>query len=261
MDRNIVISVLAMVVFGFAGFMLLMPEERDDGVQRLPWIVTRSAQGQTQVFGFTLKETTLADVRRVFGEEGKMNLFARPEAANGEDRYTVEAYFEQIYLNRLRADFVIGLAMDQAALAPMYERGLRISQLGSGAKKVKLAPEDMARLARAPISAITYLPWKSLDAEVLERRFGIPAETRAEPETGVNHWLYPDKGMDVAIDRKGGVVIQYVDAADFARILDPLHAAEEAAKGQAATAPQPAGAASDQPTPAGTEPAKPASGS
>jgi hypothetical protein len=249
MDRNIVLSVLAMAVFGFVGFMLLMPEERDDGVQRLPWLVTQDQEGRTQVFGFTLGKTRLAQVRDVLGE-GEINLFANLDAGEGERRYTVEAYFEQIYLNRLRADFVVGIALDRTALEPMYERGLRISQLGSGAKKVKLAPEDVERLTQAPISAITYLPWKSLDAEILEKRFGSPTEKRAEPETGVTHWLYPDKGMDVAIDRKGGVVIQYVDTADFGRILVPLHAAEEAAKAQAEKAPEPDGAAAGQPTPA-----------
>jgi hypothetical protein len=249
MDRNIVLSVLAMAVFGFIGFMLLMPEERDDGVQRLPWLVTQDQDGHTQVFGFTLDKTPLAQVRDVLGEEGEIILFAHPEAGEGEDRYRVEAYFEQIYLNRLRADFVVGVALDQAALAAMYERGLRISQLGSGAKKVKLAAEDIERLTQAPISAITYLPWKSLDAEILEKRFGIPAEKRAEPETGVSHWLYPAKGMDVAIDSKGGVVVQYVNSADFARILVPLQAAEEAAKADAKAPAESGGAAAGQPAP------------
>lgn len=223
MDRKIVLYVLGFALFGFIGIMLVLPEEADDGVVRLPWEVSVDAQGRTRAFGLTLGETTLADVRALFGEEGKVNLFADP--ATGA--FEVEAFFEQIWLSRLRGDFVFSLQADNELLAPMYERGLRISQLGSGAKRVTLAPEDTARLAEAPIASITYLPWKSLDDQIIERRFGTPTRRITEPETGVVHWLYPARGFDVAIDRKGGVVIQYVNPADFAALIAPLEAASQ----------------------------------
>jgi hypothetical protein len=123
----------------------------------------------------------------------------------------------------------MGVLADDRTLAPMYERGLRISQLGSGAKKVKLDPADIETLAARPIAAITYLPWKSLDAEIVDKRFGPPAEKRVEQQTGVTHWLYPDKGMDLAMDKNGGVVIQYVNRDDYARLIAPLDAMTQAA--------------------------------
>ena len=241
MDRKMILSVLAIAVFGFAGTMLLIPEDRDDGVPRLPWLVSTDAQGRSQVFGFTLGVTTLAEVRDVFGEEGKINLFAHPDRP---DSYTAEAYFDQIYLNRLRADFVITLEADQETLDAMYQRGLRISQLGSGDKRITLAPEDAATLGGAAIRSISYLPWKSLDAEIIERRFGNPARTLTE-DTGVIHRLYPEKGMDIGLDSRGGVVIQYVNPAAFADAIAPLEAASASkAEGNveavpAATAPAP----------------------
>jgi hypothetical protein len=222
MDRKMILSVLSIVVFGFIGIMLLMPENREDGIARLPWRIGQDPLGRTQVFGFTLGETTLAEVRRVFGEEGEINLFAQPDATGDEPRYAVEAYFEHIYLNRLRADFVVTLQTQEATLEPMYERGLRISQLGSGAKKVKLDPDDITTLLEAPIRAITYLPWKALDNDIIRNRFGAAERKHREQETGVVHWLYPDKGMDIAIDREGGVVIQYVNPAAFDDLIDPL---------------------------------------
>ena len=223
MDRKMILSILAFAVFAFIGIMLLLPDENiEDQTPRLPWQVEQDGQGRTRVFGFTLGETTLGEIRRLFREEGEINLFARLDPDHQAVAYAVEAYFDQIYLNRIRGDFVIGIQADAATLGPMYERGLRISQLGSGAKKVKLDPADIATLETLPISAITYLPWKSLDAEIVAKRFGTPAEQRLEPETGVTHWLYPDKGMDLAMDKKGGVVIQYVNQDAFASLIAPL---------------------------------------
>jgi hypothetical protein len=218
MDRKIILYVLGAAALGFVGIMMMMPKERGDGVARLPWLVTTDELGRTQVFGFTIAETNLADIRDVFSEEGKINLFSHTDRA---DRYSVEAYFDQIYLNGLRADFVITLDAGQDELEAMYDRGLRISQLGSGDKKIKLAPEDVATLLEVPIRSITYLPWKSLDAEIIEKRFG-PPEGRFTEASGVIHWLYPDKGMDIGLDTDGGVVIQYVNPGEFEGLLAPL---------------------------------------
>ncbi len=219
MDRKIVLSVLTAALLGFFAVLLLIPPTLDDGTQRLPWRVGQDPAGQTQVFGFTIGETTLAEVRAVFEEEGKINLFERPEAA---EPHGVEVFFEQIYLQRLRANFVMTMDVDPAELAAMYERGLRISQLGSGDRKVKLDPADVDILLQRPIRSITYLPQARLEPELLERRFGTPAERREEPETGIVHSLYPERGVDIARDPRGKVVIQYVNPADFQRLLEPL---------------------------------------
>jgi hypothetical protein len=61
-----------------------------------------------------------------------------------------------------------------------------------------------------------------LDEALLEKRFGAPAERITESETGIVHWIYPDKGMDLARDPKGKVVIQYVSPADLPGLTQPL---------------------------------------
>lgn len=211
MDRKILWYLLLVMVFGFIGIWLLMPERAPDPVVRLPWQVSIDESGRSRVLGFTLGLTTLEQVRKALGEEGKLNLFLSPGRV---ELLTAEAYFDQLFLSGLRADLVAVLRVDQATLQGMYDRGLRISQLGSGAKKVKLAPEDEQALAQAPLRSLTYLPWKSLEPTVLEARFGSPPERFTE-DSGLIHWLYPERGMDVAHDAKGAVVIQYVNPSEF----------------------------------------------
>ena len=219
MDRSIVLSILGAAVLGFVGMLLLMPDPIEDGVVRLPWLIEQDAGGHTQVFGFTLGATTLAEVRQVFREDGEINLFRTPGPSG---TLAAEVYFEQIHLARLRADFVLTLEVDQTTLAAMYERGLRISQTGSGSQKVKLDPSDAERLAERPIRAIVYLPKARLDAALIEQRFGTPSRRLTESETGIVHWLYPERGLDIGRDPSGRVVMQYVNPADFGAILEPL---------------------------------------
>ncbi|WP_295453518.1 hypothetical protein [uncultured Thiodictyon sp.] len=219
MDRKYIITILIAAVFGVVGAMLLMPPTIQDETVRLPWRVTTDHAGRTRVFGFTLGQTPLAEVRKLFGEDGAINLFQTPGAAQP---LGVEVYFQQVYLQSLRADFVITLDVDQATLRPMYERGLRISQLESGDKKVKLDPADVAELIERPIRAITYLPQARLDEATIEKRFGAPKERRLDPSNGIIHWLYPERAFDIARNTKGKIVIQYVNRPDFQRLALPL---------------------------------------
>lgn len=223
MDRKIILSVLAAALMAFIGIWLLLsiiPDERA-GLRLYPWDATRDSAGRTRVFDLSMGESTLADVRALLDEEGKVNLFVNPDAS-----YAVEVYFDNIILSNIRADWIITLALEQDQLAAMYDRGLRVSTIASGSRKVTMAPEDVETLADVPIRSLTYLPWKSLEPRDIDGNFGAPAEQRTE-DSGVVHWLYPDKGMDIARDKDGGVVIQYLNPDDFARALAPLTAATE----------------------------------
>lgn len=223
MDRKILLSVLTGALLAFIGIWMLLsafPDQRA-GVKLYPWDITRTPSGQLQVFGLTLGESRLAELRALLGEEGKLNLFAETKLDAPDADFTVEAYFDNILLSNLKADWVASLAVPREQLAAMYDRGLRASKLASGSRKVKLDPEDAARLTEAPIHSITYLPWKSLRPEDIVGRFGEP-ERKLTEERGVVHWLYPDKGLDIARDPDGGVVIQYLNPGEFERALAPL---------------------------------------
>ena len=60
-----------------------------------------------------------------------------------------------------------------------------------------------------------------MDEAIILQRFGTPAERIRQGET-LEHFLYPDKGLDLVLDSKGKEVLQYVAPADFARLRAPL---------------------------------------
>ena len=60
---------------------------------------------------------------------------------------------------------------------------------------------------------------------MIEKRFGQPErviQEMVEGETKMTHWLYPEKGLDVAMDEKGNVVMQYVSPDKFEQLVGPL---------------------------------------
>ncbi len=142
----------------------------------------------------------------------------------------VEAYFDNVDFSGLRARIVLVMALGQEQLDAMYARGARIATMGSGTHKVTLADEDLAKVRATPIDAITYIPRINLDAEVIEKRFGVPARRIREKESGIEHWLYPEKGLDIALDPEGKEILQYVLPERFDNLLRPLEMTEKSDK-------------------------------
>jgi len=116
---------------------------------------------------------------------------------------------------------IVSLKVAQEPLEQMYQRGLRISKLESGARKVKLTKPDEETLAGYLIDHIAYIPKADLDETLIVNRFGEPARQIPE-KSGIVHWLYPDKGLDIALNPDGKEVFQYVVPSNFDQILSPL---------------------------------------
>jgi len=188
----------------------------------LPWDITIDDNGNAKIFNLTLNQNTLSDAQKEFSKVAKVSMFASPQGD-----YTIEAYFERLYISGIRADLILTLDINQETAAQMFERGRRMSQLGSGEKKITLDQADHSSVIKAAISHITYLPAANLDAELIQNRFGEPDKRHTE-SSGIVHWLYPDKGLDVALNPEGKEMLQYTSPAHFDRILKPLMLNSEA---------------------------------
>jgi hypothetical protein len=148
-----------------------------------------------------------------------LSLFA---PADKNRNRIIEAYFDKVTLGGLSARVVVVFDFTAEQLQVMYDRGTRISTLGDGSRKVSLHPEDIETVRAARIASITYLPRIRLDDALLENRFGQPAQVIKEQDSNMTHWLYPDKGLDVALDEQGNGVLQYVSPALFDQLVSPL---------------------------------------
>lgn len=161
------------------------------------------------MFGLTLEQTTLAQAEQLFENEPEVSLFAK-----GEQR-RIEAYFDDLTLDGLRSKMILTLAIPAPLLDSIFDRGARISGASSGGNKVSLSSADLTTVYQAPIATITYLPKIDLDPEVIRHRFGEPAQVVAESTSSIQHWLYPQLGLDIALHEDEKDVLQYVAPSRF----------------------------------------------
>jgi hypothetical protein len=218
MERFIFLGVLLLTLLAL-GIAMLLPGKAPEGPTYLPWQIEKTLSGSTRVFGLELGKSTLADAQQRFKEVYEVSMFARDDGSK-----VVEAYFDSLTLSGLRARVVLVMEMSPEQLDGFYKRGERIATMGSGTRKVTLADNDLQRLATMPIASLTYIPKANLDAELIQARFGKPVERIREigGESRVEHWLYPEQGLDLILHEKGKEVLQYVQPARFELLRKPL---------------------------------------
>jgi hypothetical protein len=213
-----------------AWHMLVGGPVADDDPPGTPWQVARPAPGRTQVFGLDLPGSTLAEVRRRFGDELALALIDdrsdaadRADDADRDSGLALEAYVERFSAAGVAGRLLLVFDVDRAMRERWRDR-LPATPTASGARRHRLDAVAAAEADGAPLVGVGLLPAASLDAEALRSRFGAPAQVVTEgPQRA--HWLYPELGLAILLDAQGRDLLQYVAPGDFERRLAaPLRA-------------------------------------
>lgn len=220
MDKKIILGVFALVVVSISA-LLLVPDNSTSSPDTLPWKITHPSPDTSRVFGITLGQSTLDDTEKVFKEQAEISLFKTPEG-----KLLVEAFFDELNLNGLKAKFVLTIAVPAQELQGMYDRGLRMNSTPSG-KRITLTPEDLGKVRQTIVSSLTYLPSARLEDALFAKRFGTPTERIREKKSGAVHWLYPQHGLDITLGDGEKPLLQYVSPKDFHLLRTPLLAEGE----------------------------------
>lgn len=183
-----------------------------------PWQVELLPQQHTRALGITLgpQGDTLADVQRIWGANVEVALIAAP-GENG----AIEAFIDPAQAGGINGKLIVALQTTPQEVKAMRERALTADFMESTTRKYKLAPADLQAAATLKVSALTFIPQAKLDAQAVIDRFG-PTPQRRRAGEGTEHFLYPDKGLDVGLNPKGKDVLQYVAPADFTKLSAPL---------------------------------------
>lgn len=223
MDKKIILGVVALIIISIS-IILMVPDKSVSTPDTLPWNITHPTPDTTRVFGITLGKSTLDEVAHIYKEQAELeiSLFKPTDAKMG-----VEAFFEEVNFNGLKAKIVMTIAVPAEELQGMFERGLRMNSTPSG-KRITLTADDLARVRAVPIASLTYLPTTRVEESVITKRFGEPAQRVREKKTNLIHWLYPQHGLDVVLDAKP--FFQYLPLKDFELLRAPLLANGEVLK-------------------------------
>jgi len=185
-------------------------------VTGLPWQIEVLPEGNSRVFGLTLARSTLGDARRQFGMEMEIAVVAAPGESGA-----LEAYSSSVTAGAIMGKIILVADVRRETVAQLRQRAIKSEYMDSSTRKYSLHPDDLALAWRAPIAGIAFIPAVSLDEQTVLGRFGDPDE-RIRVDERVEHFLYPDKGLDLAIDSQGKEVLQYVAPRHFARLREPL---------------------------------------
>lgn len=216
MERHMFLGVLAFSIVAVIAGVLFVPG-RPPGEVHLPWQVEITPEGHSRVFGVEIGRTTLAEAEETFREPAEVSLFE-----NKDGKRVVEVYFNNVDISGLRARMVLVMDLNSEQLAGMYQRGERLANMGGGRHKVSLSSADLHALKQMTFNSLSYIPRHNLDDAVVKSRFGEPAERIAESKGKVVHWLYPEKGLDIALNPEAKEVLQYVQPSSFEEVRRPL---------------------------------------
>lgn len=194
------------------------PPTHQETAAGLPWQVEKLSDGGSRVFGITIDQSTFNEVRKNFGDEGLLALVIAP----GESG-SVEAYFEKINAGFVTGKLLLTIQSSLQEREAIQRRAVKTEYMDSMARRVTLHEADIDAMQKSPIIGVSFIPSAHLDEEIIQQRFGIPAE-RIRSSEHAEHFLYPDRGLDLVLDQKGKEVLQYVAPRNFSRLRDPLMA-------------------------------------
>jgi len=202
---------LLIVALIAVGLLFYKSNERPGNEQRnnepltgLPWQIEIMADGDTRVFGITLGLTTLREAIDLLGEDMKLALIAAPHESGA-----VEAYFSHHSAGPITGKMILVLDIPADVLSHLRERAFQ----DGGTRRYRLHPDDLTVTYQAPVRFINFMPSFNLDEEIVQARFGTPAEVIQVGEQ--QHWLYPDKGLDLILNADGKEVLQYLRPVEF----------------------------------------------
>ena len=120
-----------------------------------------------------------------------------------------------------RQKLVLQTSINDNKIKQWRDNAVTFEYMASGlAKKYFLSPDDLPQVLAEIIIGITFIPAVKLDEEVILARFGEP-DQRIEL-AGVTHYLYPARGLDIALHADSKEVLQYVSPAKFQQLVQPL---------------------------------------
>jgi hypothetical protein len=199
-----------------AGYPFFNRTENNEKVTGLPWQIEIAPDGSTTVFGIRPGHSRLADVRAIMGDDMELAIIAASDEGGA-----LEMYYGHYRAGLLSGKLILQAGSDAQILETWRSNAVSSEYMPTGqAKKYIPSADDLPQILDQKVTGLTFIPAINLDEAVILARFGVPAERIQK--AGVEHFLYPEKGLDIALHEDSKEVLQYVSPDTFLRLVEPL---------------------------------------
>lgn len=190
---------IILVVYPF-----LNPSENTEPLTGLPWQIEVLPDGSTRVFGLKISESRLSYAIDILGNDMEIAIIAAPDEVGN-----LEMYYGHYRAGLISGKLILQTKASEQNIKYWRENSIKSDYVATGrAKKYTLSADDLTHALGEIITGLIFIPAVNLDEEVILARFGEPDERILLTE--VTHFLYPEKGLDIALYDNAKEVIQYV---------------------------------------------------
>lgn len=208
------------VVVIVAAYPFFDQSDTSESLSGLPWQIEISVDGSTKVFGLQIGKSRLSDVIEILGNDMDMAIIAG-SGENADGPGNLEMYYGHYKAGLLSGKLIIQTNASEQDIKRWRDNSPKFEYMASGlAKKHILLEDDRLQVLDEIIVSLTFIPAVNLDEDVILDRFGEPAQRISL--AGVVHYLYPTKGLDIALHEDSKEVLQYVEPDAFQQLVAPL---------------------------------------
>lgn len=184
-------------------------------VKGLPWQILNFDDGSSEVFGIRLGHTTLEDALAVIGKDSESAI-----VIDQQNHASMESYISHYKAGPLQGKLVLVVDIPDSQLQQMIQNLEHGDYMASGARKLLPTDADWEVAKKTSLASISFIPGINLDEDIITNRFGKASQQLNSEE--VAHFLYPDKGLDIALSENGKEVLQYIAPRQFHKLSQPL---------------------------------------
>ena len=214
-----------------AWHMLVAPPGPPAAPTKEPWRIVVGTDGSSRVMGLQPGTDTLGSLQGRLGEALQPAIVARRGEAGA-----LEALVDPFSAGFVSGRLVLVFDAPADALARWRDGAAKSDVMDTGARRYTLSADSAREAASVRLAGATFVPALSLSADDVRQRFGAPATVLAGDE-GLQTWLYPDRGLAIALQPGRKAVLQYVAPADFESRLRPVMAPAASGPSPARTPP------------------------
>ena len=198
-----------LLVFLLSALPFLDNSKNRQTITGLPWQIEILPDGSTQVFGLRIGESRLSDALDILGDDMELAVIAASDETG-----SLEMYYGHFKAGVIFGKLILLTKASEQNINHWRENAIKSDYVATGrAKKYSLSVDDLTQALDEVITGFTFIPSVNLDEKIILTRFGEPGE-RVQLD-GAMHFLYPEKGLDIALHDDAKEVLQYVLPNDF----------------------------------------------